>query len=102
MGYDGTAFDRQEAALIKLAYDAEEQRSANENSSRGPHVSSRNLELAGTELRDLFLDHQIRESEFASASRESPVLMQDAYIGSWARRYSRAKPMWVIACGQEC
>lgn len=93
VGYDGTSFDRQEIALQKLALDAAEQRIANDNASKGPHQKSRNIEVSGTELRDLLLDHEVREQLELSSDHESPVLMEDQYIASWARRYSRPNPM---------
>lgn len=93
VGYDGTAFDRQEAALVKLAFDASEQRLANENSSKGLHITSRNTELSGTELRDLLLNHDDTEGSAANTVMESPVLMKDEFIASWARRYSRPNPL---------
>lgn len=96
VGYDGTSFDRQELALQKLALDAQEQRTTNDSNSLGPHLKpTRNIELSGTELRDLILDHEAHDQLKSAAEHESPVLMEDQYIASWARRYSRAHPMWV-------
>ena len=81
------------AALEKLANDAAEQRIANDNASKGPSSTTSNIELSGTELRDLLLDHGGAVDTQAPTVRESPVLMQDAYIASWARRYSRVDPL---------
>ncbi|KAK9900225.1 P-loop containing nucleoside triphosphate hydrolase protein [Cystobasidium minutum MCA 4210] len=93
VGYDGTSFDRQEVALQKLALDAAEQRITNDNDSQGPAKTSRTIELAGTELRDLLLDHEPREHLPPATELESPVLMDDQYIASWARRNSRPIPL---------
>lgn len=96
IGYDGTAFDRQAAALEKLAYDAAEQRRSNDQTSRGPHLPSRGIEISGTELRHFILDTEAndsRDSQIGDIS--SPVFSQDQFIVSWAKRYSRHVPLYV-------
>lgn len=94
VGYDGTTFDRMEKAIRGLALDTAAQRNANEASSLGPHVTqSHMVGMAGTELRKVILDYKQMEKFTPTKEHESAVLMDDQYIASWARRYSRVNPM---------
>ena len=104
IGYDDTSFRRMEDALQKLARDAAHEREINLALNPGPSIRARNIEVQGTEVRDLVLEGFAR-SQAAMANNTtitSPsesfvsfdsIFMQDQYICSWAKRYARRHPM---------
>lgn len=107
LGYDDTSFSRMEVAVKeRLPNDASKQRQNNLSTLEAPHTSHRDIEICGTELRQMLL------RDFADApgatkktaekwaldsgsypSVESELMYTDQRVASWARRYSRKNPM---------
>ena len=110
VGYDATVFERMGAALTHLGMDAAGQRRTYLQREHPPYKNCRDVEILGTELQqtilsDFALQSKLKSDEMRDDARpvvyerheeESELLMQDQRIASWAKRYSRENPMWVL------
>ena len=103
VGYDDTSFMRMQAALEEgLQVDAAGQRDDNDLTSKGPHKTHRDVQLQGTEIRDVVLQDFSKHSDEGDVELDesqprldlySETLMDDQRLASWARRYARDIPM---------